>query len=151
MGTFQLLFHCYQMQTTWMLVLHDQDVGRVARECQAAPPGLVGTCYRSLGRDIASMAAEPARITRLCATLPGATEELVGRCLGGALDVLVDFFGERLADQATTLCRAVPDAHKRGCYQALAGRLGELFTRRDDVQRVCDTFEAGYRALCAAP
>jgi hypothetical protein len=144
----RVLFHCYQMQTSWMLALYEYDFARVARECQDLAGRLPGVCYRSLGRDIAGIAQRsPAAITALCASLPRSTEAFEP-CLIGALDVIVDFWGDRLRGQASELCRLAPEASKPRCYAALTERLGELFVRAQDGDAVCDSFEPGYRQGC---
>jgi len=143
-----LLFHCYQMQTSWMLALYDYDLARVARECQGLAAPLPVVCYRSLGRDIAGIALRrPAMIAALCAGVPRAAD-VFDPCLIGGLDVIVDFWGGQLRDQASELCRLAPEGSKARCYTALTERLGELFVRREDRAQVCQSFEPSYRSLC---
>jgi hypothetical protein len=141
-------FHCYQMQTSWMLALYDYDFARVARECQDLPGALPRVCYRSLGRDIAGIARlAPATMAALCAGLPRPADAF-DPCLIGALDVVVDFWGGQLRDQASELCRLAPEASKLRCYAALGERLGELFVHDADRDVVCRSFEPSYRRLC---
>jgi hypothetical protein len=74
--------------------------------------------------------------------------EVFDPCLIGGLDVIVDFWGGQLRDQASELCRLAPEGSKARCYTALAERLGELFVRREDRAQVCQSFEPSYRSLC---
>ena len=61
---------------------------------------------------------------------------------------MVDFWGEKLRDQVSALCRLVPEGSKSVCYTALAGRLSDLFARPEERARVCESFELAYRRLC---
>jgi hypothetical protein len=144
----RLQFHCYQMQTSWMLALYDYDFAKVAEECRGLARQLPRVCYRSLGRDIAGIThRRPAAIVALCGGLPRPAESF-DPCLGGALEVIVDFWGEALRGQASELCRLASDPSKQLCYAVLAGRLGDLYAREEDRALACSSFEPAYRSLC---
>ena len=50
---FEIQYQCYQMQTSWMLSLHDYDFNKVAQDCFQARPDMVDVCFKSFGRDAA--------------------------------------------------------------------------------------------------
>jgi plastocyanin len=145
--TYELRFHCYHMQTSWMISLL-QDFDRVVHECLKAPADVRGVCFESFGRDVASVTLrDRAGILRLCGRVPrqgGGYEE----CISGAVTVIVGFWGEGLRDQASQVCRDVADTAKPACYRTIAGWLGSIFTDPARRRQVCETFEALHREAC---
>ena len=144
-----LLFHCYQIQTTWMLSLtRDYDV--VVRECSRALGNMQGVCFKSLGRDIASVTLrDPQAILALCAKVPRERGDYHDRCVGGAVEAVVIFWGERLRGQASAVCRLLADPDKRACYDVIVGWLDWIFPEPARRREVCETFETGHRERCS--
>lgn len=144
--SYEVQYQCYQMQTSWMLTLYDYDFDRVAKECLNARPDMVKICFKSYGRDAAGhVLRRPRRISALCEKVP---ERYYENCVVGALNVVVEFWGGSLKDQASELCRILPAKGKNVCYSTLSGRLQDVFN--DDAKRrtVCDGFEEEYRGFC---
>lgn len=125
---------CYRMQTSWMLWLNGYDFDDAARECQDAAPAHVRTCFRSYGRDAAGHTLrDPDKILQLCDKLPRQSD-WYDQCLIGALNVIIEFWGGGLGDQAAELCHRAEEPHRQACLSYLASRLKELFT--DPVVRI---------------
>ncbi|HEV8311269.1 MAG TPA: hypothetical protein VGW35_26715 [Methylomirabilota bacterium] len=146
-----LQFHCYQMQTSWMLFLYQLDFEKVARECLRARPDMIPVCFKSFGRDAAAQSRrDPAEIARLCGRVPRVREapDAYEQCVTGAVNVVVDFWGGRLRDQASELCRRVDDAAKRTCYAVVVSRLFDVFATSAERRQVCLSFEPAYQELC---
>lgn len=140
---------CYHMQTSRMLLLYGNDFDRVLQECLQAPKDMQPACFRSFGRDVAGdVLRDPARIVSLCSKV--SPKVFVDECVIGSLNVIVDFWGERLAGQASDFCRALPQQHKSTCYTTLSSRLAGLFTSSAQARSVCSTFEPDYQHLCRA-
>lgn len=138
---------CYLMQTSRMLQVTHYDFERVAEECTRAPASLVSVCFRSLGRDIAGYTLRnPPEIGKRCAKVIEAHQD---DCITGAVNVIVDFWGGGLTDQATTLCQLLPNNRKRNCYSILAGRLLDIFGNDEERKQACDRFERDYQYLCS--
>lgn len=121
-------FECYQMQTSWMLTLTNYDRAAVINECQRAPADMQNVCFRSLGRDIAGFTLRDTdRMIQECGQVPR-TSGYYRSCITGALNVVVDFWGPDLGNQAHAFCEAVPDeAEKQYCHRVLENRLQDLF------------------------
>ena len=146
--SYEVQFQCYQMQTSWMLTMYGNDFVRIGKECTKAPEAMIPVCFASLGRDTAgNTLRNPQRILETCrrAALPlGHFDE----CIKGALNVIVDFWGSGLRDQATELCRIVPEGNKRNCYAILTARLSDVFADKKDKSRICAGFETKHLDLC---
>ena len=144
----KMIQQCYLMQTSWMLTMYSYDYEKVIAACSDAPATMTSTCFKSLGRDIAGQTLrDPTRIVQLCSTVP---KEHRAVCMTGALNVIIDFWGEKLTDQATKLCTIAGDEREE-CYNILARRINlELFEHKEDTERVCATFEPDMRPLCSA-
>lgn len=141
-------YHCYQMQTSWMLTIYDYDFDRVVQECLNAPEAMIPVCFKSYGRDAAGHTLrDPKRIAALCDKVVK-PEEYYEQCVVGAVNVIIDFWGPGLRGQASALCRILPEEGKRVCYTTLAGRIVRLFETADEMEIVCGTFEKAYRYLC---
>lgn len=143
-----LQFHCYQMQTSWMLTLYHYDFERVAEECVKTRGDMVPVCFKSLGRDIAAQTLrKPGEIVARCDRVPR-VKDSYDQCIAGAVNVIVDFWGGKLGDQATELCRLVPAPSKGTCYAVVASRLVDVFRTPVERRRVCEGFEPPYQRLC---
>ena len=141
-------FQCYQMQTSWMLTLFQYDFAKVANECLNSTSSMISVCYRSYGRDAAgNTLRDPERIIELCDKVPK-NENYLEECVGGALNVIVDFWGALVGDHATDLCKLTEDRSKPGCYQTLTGRLNNVFQNPADRKKICAGFEAPYDSQC---
>lgn len=139
-------YECYMMQTSRMLEIGQYDFNFVVQECRKAPANFREVCYKSMGRDVAGKTLrEPQKIINLCQT---ADSGYFDNCIYGGLNVIIDFWGENLHDQASKLCKLLPENHKTNCYQTLAGRITGIFVNNESRQLVCDTFEENYRTLC---
>jgi len=146
---YPLLYECYQMQTSWMLTLFNWDFDKIIPECLKARPDLVPVCFKSLGRDIAGYTLRtPDKIIRLCDKVPR-SKDYHDQCLIGAENVLVEFWGEGLQNQATELCKDLSSLQDKGvCYRLLASRLQDVFNQRNQRLRICGGFENSYQYLC---
>ncbi len=145
---YDVQYQCYQMQTSWMLTLSNYNFDTVAKDCLNAPANMKSVCFKSFGRDAAGFTLRnPEKILNLCAKVPKESN-YYDQCIEGAVNVIVDFWGPGLKDQASQLCKIVPDSNKKLCYQIVAQRLPGLFTEKSDQQRICSTFEQGYQNLC---
>ncbi len=139
--------HCYLMQTTWMLGLLGNDFSKVAGECLKASAEVRGFCFASMGRDAAGITLrDPRQINGVCLNAPRG--EYYDYCIAGGLNVIVDFWGSSLKDQATALCRRIGKDSKLSCYTVLAERLEDIFANESDAAAVCAGFEREYQPLC---
>jgi hypothetical protein len=134
------------MQTSWMFKIFNKDYDKVAMECLRSNPKVVDACFRSYGRDVAgNVLRDPQKIYNLCNKVP---REYFDECIIGALNVIVDFWGEKLNDQATILCKIVPEENKKRCYDKLSERLWGIFYSNSDRIKICETFEPYYKDRC---
>lgn len=139
-------YQCYLMQTSRMLQLSHYDFAHVATECEQAPKAMISVCFRSLGRDIAGFTLrKPTEIVRLCATVP---QDYHDECITGAINVIIDFWGAGLENQAAAVCTLLTTTQKTQCYSVLSGRLTDIFSKPADRTRICDGFEPAYQHLC---
>lgn len=139
---------CYQMQTSWMLTLKNYDFDGVVTDCLGAPTEMVPVCFLSLGRDAAGVTLrDPVAIKDLCAKVP---EEYSDQCVRGAVNVIIDFWGAGLTNQASKLCAILGGNDKNTCWGILNGRLLDVFGDPVKRKEVCDTFEPSYRYVCSA-
>lgn len=145
---FDVQYQCYQMQTSWMLTLFNYDFDKVAQECVKVRPDMVPVCFKSLGRDAAGNTLRNlVKIVEICGKVPK-TNNYYEQCAIGAVNVIVDFWGGGLTNQASGLCRLFVDSGKRACYSGLAGRLNDVFNTLTERKNVCNTFEKDYQSLC---
>jgi len=139
---------CYMMQTSWMLHINGSDFDEVVKECYNAPEEMISVCFQSLGRDIAGHTLrDPEEIIDLCAKVPK-DNDYYEDCIDGALNVIIDFWGSGLKEQASGLCRLVEEPHKKICYSILANALPFLFLTWKEAEPVCQSFEKQYRSFC---
>jgi hypothetical protein len=145
---YNVQYHCYHFQTSWMLAVYRGDFDRVAAECLRARADMVPVCFDSFGRDAATQALrEPTKILALCDKALRAGGDY-GKCLEGAVPVITDFWGVKLRDQATELCRLAPAPGKPACYTALLNRAAALFPTVEQRRQVCQGLEEPYRKVC---
>ena len=141
------LTQCYLMQTSWMLTLFNYNFDPVIAECKKAPSGMISTCFRSLGRDAAGNSLR--NVPKILETCDKVKEEnYYNDCLAGALNVIVDFWGDSLSHQATALCALSPEKGKSNCYNTLFSRLNGIFTDEKKIEDICFGFEKDYLFLC---
>lgn len=149
-ANFSARYECYQMQTSWMLTLFSYDFNRVAEECSRSPIDMTHVCFKSLGRDISGNSLrDPQTIVDRCASVVGTSRYFHQQCIEGAVNVIVDFWGEKLDGQATEVCKLLTeDNGKSECYELVASRLPNVFVDIEDRERVCLTFEEDFQHLC---
>lgn len=143
-----MMRECYTMQTSWMLTLLRGNLDAVSAECLKSVAGYEGTCFQSLGRDVAGyMLRDPHKIVDACERMPKDYRE---RCLLGAEYVIMDFFGEELARQAAELCDLAWDQPTmRSCFLKIKDRIGDIF--EDNIQaqeRACASADPYYQNFC---
>lgn len=140
---------CYKMQTSWMLTLSGVDFDTVARACEQADSKWIRTCYISYGRDAAGYSLrKPEGIIELCKLIPN-QNEYYNDCIYGGLNVIIDFWGEKLSRQASELCSALSsETSKAYCYQITARRIPQLHNDPKKLANICQTFEEKYQYLC---
>ncbi len=145
---YQVRYDCYQMQTSWMLTIFNFDYERVAKECLRAGD-MTPVCFKSLGRDISGNALRnPQTIVTRCATVT-TNKELHKQCIDGAVHVIVDFWGEKLEDQAVQVCKLLTSQEeKQPCYELLTWRLKDVFADKSIRSNRCSLFEDKYQYLC---
>ena len=145
---FEIQYQCYQMQTSWMLTLFKYDFEKVISECQKSRKDMILVCFRSLGRDTAGHTLRnPQKILMICNKVPnrfGYFDE----CISGADNVIVDFWGSKLRDQAASLCRMLPEESKKLCYIGLTNRLHGIFSNQAQIIQSCQYFEDKFKNLC---
>jgi len=143
-----ILYECDQMQTSWMLYLNQYNFGKVKLECMKAPENMRSVCFKSYGRDAAGHTLRDSqRISTLCNDVPK-THDYYDQCITGSVNVIIDFWGPALKDQATDLCKALPQNGKHTCYSLIANRLRNVLINQEDREFVCDSFEKEYQYLC---
>ncbi len=148
--SYEVQFQCYQMQTSWMLTLAGYNFDTVASQCLKAPENMITVCYQSFGRDAAGNSLrDPKKILDICKKVP-AQADYYDRCITGAMNVIVDFWGPALKGQASEFCSMLDPAHKQNCYSGLAGRLHGVFKSPADRKAICDGFEKEFQNLCAS-
>ena len=147
---YDLQYQCYQMQTSWMLEIYDYDFNKVAGECLNARDDMVNVCYRSYGRDAAGNSLrDPEKIVSLCSKVPESSSSYYRECIIGGMNVIVDFWGPELKNQANELCALTPNEYKTACYKTLAERIKSLTNSPSKQREICSTFESDYKDLCS--
>lgn len=145
---YEIEYQCYEMQTSWMLTLFHNDFQKVSDECLRAPNDMIQVCFLSFGRDAAgNTLRDVQKIKALCALTPSG--EYYDRCITGAVNVIVDFWGGNLTREASDLCAIIPERGKKNCYSALAGRLMDIFKSNEERKNSCNYFEPSYQSLCS--
>jgi len=145
---YSMQHECYGMQTSWMLYLNHYNFDEVIGECYNVPENMVPVCFQSLGRDIAGYTLrDPKRIAELCGKVPK-DNYYYDDCINGAVNVIVDFWGPGLKDQATALCRLVGEPNKKICYGILADAILFIFMTPEEASPLCESFEEEYKNFC---
>lgn len=141
-------YDCWQMQTSWMRTLYNDDGAKIIEQCQNAPGDYVHVCFRSWGRDLASIyLRDIGSIARGCEAVPMILN-YYDECISGGLNVIIDFWGGRLQDEAAGLCYLVSATNKQACHKDLARRLHDIFDDPAERSQVCQYFEPKYKHLC---
>jgi hypothetical protein len=105
---------CYLMQTSYVLQVKNWNLRAAFGICNRVEAGYVGTCYRSMGRDISGAALlEPGRIVSQCGM--GASAHRTECIAGAAANAVYDRHGRTMAD---ALCRLVRPADRPACLKA---------------------------------
>lgn len=140
-------FECYQMQTSRMLHLFNYDFLPITRECLAAPDNMVSVCFKSMGRDIAGQTLrDPDKISKLCQDSP---KKYFRNCLSGALNVIVDFWGENVENQPHQLCNLQNQDDLGYCYNLLGERLKDIFgSDKPKIKTICEASDKLYVNNC---
>lgn len=148
LNSYPIQYECYMMQTSRMLYISGYNFDYVQNECLKAPKDLISVCFRSMGRDLAGQTLrESQKIKTRCEQAPS---EYVNDCLQGALNVIVDFWGDKLNYQAHELCKIVEtDSQKSHCYNTLSSRLVDVFGNdKPKIKLMCQEFESNYQNTC---
>ena len=105
---------CYLMQTSYVLQVENWNLPVAFRICNRVEARYVGTCYRSMGRDISGAALlDPGTIVAQCGM--GAPAHRVECIAGAAANAVYDRHGRTMAD---ALCRLVQPADRPACLKA---------------------------------
>jgi len=139
---------CYLMQTSRMLDIADHNFETVADLCLNVPDSKKDTCFQSLGRDAAGQTLrDPDKILNICSKVDG---KFFNDCILGALNVIVDFWGDEQSGQASQFCGKISDnSQKSNCFRQLGGRLGEVFA--DDLDKLrlnCQIYDGFINKEC---
>ena len=105
---------CYLMQTSYVLQVKKWNLPVAFRICDRVETRYVGTCYRSMGRDISGAALlDPGRVVSQCGM--GAPAHR-GECIAGAAaNAVYDRHARSMAD---ALCRLAEQADRAICAKA---------------------------------
>ncbi len=142
-------YECYQMQTSWMRTLYNDNGTKIIEQCLKAPIEQIPVCFRSWGRDLASIYLRDATaIVRGCRDVP-MVDSYYDQCISGGLNVIVDFWGSNLKGEATELCSLTPVASKEACYKDLTYRMNDIFSDSSQHVQVCRHFEYDYQFICS--
>ena len=94
------------MQTSYVLQVKNWNLPVAFRICDRVESGFVGTCYRSMGRDISGAALlDPAKVVSQCAL--GAAAHRAECIAGAAANAVYDRHERAMAD---ALCKLVRPA-----------------------------------------
>lgn len=140
-------FQCYQMQTSRMLQLKSYDFIYIRDKCQGVPKDMVSVCFTSMGRDLAGyVLRDPEKIISHCRL---ALDAYFTDCLRGALNVIIDFWGENLVDQPQQLCKILNGSEKEYCYTWFATRLKDVFGKNiPKIKEVCSYADDQFSEIC---
>ena len=101
---------CYLMQTSYVLQVKNWNLPVAFRICDRVEARYVGTCYRSMGRDISGAALlDPGTVVAQCGM--GAAAHRAECIAGAAANAVYDRHGARMAD---ALCRLVRAGRRAG-------------------------------------
>lgn len=147
--SYQIQFQCYQMQTSRMIQLSNYDFNFISQACQGAPKNMISVCFTSMGRDLAGyVLRDHQKIVDHCNRIP---KEYFRDCLRGALNVIIDFWGENLVDQPQQLCKILEGSEKEYCYTWFATRLKDVFLPNTaKIKDACGYVEDQFKENCLA-
>ena len=113
---------CYLMQTSYVLQVKNWNLPVAFKICDRVETGFVGTCYRSMGRDISGAALlDPGKIVTQCDL--GATAHRAECIAGAAANAVYDRHARAKADE---LCALVRPADRAACNKATAEAVATL-------------------------
>lgn len=146
-GSFDVQYQCYLMQTSRMLDISHYDFTFVKDQCLKAPQDMMSVCFKSMGRDIAGQTLrDPKKIIEKCAIVPSIYHAI---CIEGALNVIMDFWGENLTDQPQALCSLLPDDDARTCFENFGIRLKDIFgSNGDAIKNRCSKTTSAHEQTC---
>ncbi|HET6174762.1 MAG TPA: hypothetical protein VFD90_19315 [Gaiellales bacterium] len=105
---------CYLMQTSYVLQVKNWNLPAAFGICNKVETGYVGTCYRSMGRDISGAALlDPGTIVSQCGM--GAAAHRAECIAGAAANAVYDRHGRGMAD---ALCKLVDPTDRAACLKA---------------------------------
>ena len=105
---------CYLMQTSYVLQVKNWNLPVAFGICNRVEARYVGTCYRSMGRDISGAALlNPGTIVSQCGM--GAAAHRAECIAGAAANAVYDRHGRTMAD---ALCRLVEPTSRPACVKA---------------------------------
>ena len=105
---------CYLMQTSYVLQVKNWNLPVAFRICDRVEAGFVGTCYRSMGRDISGAALlDPAKVVAQCNE--GANAHRAECIAGAAANAVYDRHARPMAD---ALCKLARPADRAACKAA---------------------------------
>jgi hypothetical protein len=105
---------CYLMQTSYVLQVKAWNLPVAFRICNRVEARYVGTCYRSMGRDISGAALlDPGTIVSQCGM--GAAAHRAECIAGAAANAVYDRHARGMAD---ALCRLADPADRAACLKA---------------------------------
>lgn len=140
---------CYSMQPSAIMFFNGGDVAATARACEAAPADVLGTCFVSLGREIAAYAAQDhGRTIEMCGRVGGAGGGRGGLwCLLGAAGTLMNQSAD--PQDGMRFCRALQgDTFKRDCYRTVGEFAAKVVTGTQARGRQCETAEPAFVLTC---
>ena len=136
---------CYWYQTSQMLTVFNQDLGRVADACVEAPASSRRSCFGSYGRDVgAAHRRNPYLVVQYC-RLP---ESLMhqGDCIDGAARTL--FWDETQQSAGLALCAEVEaPIVAEACYQSIINQAHAVVA---DLGPFCGQLPGRWRERCLA-
>lgn len=115
-------YQCYQMQTSYMLVLNGGDFGHVFETCARVEEEFRIACFQSIGRDASGWSyGDTATALNYCAQ--GETLEARAECV---LGVAVDYIQSVNPAAARAVCAQAEDGARVPCLQAVEWQIGAL-------------------------
>lgn len=139
---------CYEMQTSWMLIVLSYDYQETARVCSEAPNESARTaCFKSFGRGIGGTSVRsPEKTEELCALVPS---QYYDSCIIGTANTLIDYWGGSAVRQSIEFCEALTTAQsKEVCFARVIERVPEVFEGEQVQHDFCNRMEAPYRDRC---
>ncbi len=140
------LTECYKMQTSWMLTINGYDFDKLVQPCLSAPESMRSLCFLSFGRDAAGNSLrEPNGMKALCSKVP---DNYRADCIRGSVNVVIDFWGEKLSTQAAEYCQILDGTDKTQCYETLIMRMSDLSNDDTYKNAQCDLVEESHQYIC---